>query len=102
MKMIHLIVVAIIVTFPSFSFAASPASKALTRKQEPGGNPIDTDMAINHPSEYAWKLFFYLNRQAQTGTAGKPDLSKNGITNYDDDMSTVWESWADETGRARS
>ncbi|MCL1079523.1 hypothetical protein D5R81_15780 [Parashewanella spongiae] len=98
MKINNWVVIIIFTIFPCCLFAASPASNALTQKQEPGGNPLDADLAINNPHEYAWKLFFYLNRQSQTGVAGVPDPAQHGISDYQDDIPTVWESWANETG----
>jgi hypothetical protein len=65
---------------------------------EPGGTPADVAMAINHPFEYAWKLFFYLHHQAKPGVAGEADPSKPTFRNYDDDQPVVWESWAAATG----
>ncbi|MDP9098299.1 MAG: hypothetical protein M3N48_04805 [Verrucomicrobiota bacterium] len=74
-----------------------PFAQAQT-KTEPGGNPADAGMAINQPFEYAWRLFFFLNHQAKSGTAGEPDESKETFRNYDDDKPVVWETWAAATG----
>jgi len=65
---------------------------------EPGGMPEDVNLAINHPHEYAWKLFFFLNHQAQQGSAGVPDSAKASIRDYDADHDVVWETWANATG----
>jgi hypothetical protein len=63
----------------------------------PGGTPEDADLAINHPDDYAWKLFLGINRQAAAGKPGEPDPGKT-ITQYDDDKPVVWESWALASG----
>jgi hypothetical protein len=86
------------VFFISNHALANSAADSLIGTVEPGGNSIDVDMAINEPHEYAWKLFFYLNRQAKSGTAGMPDPSKNGLKEYDDNLPVVWETWANATG----
>ena len=65
---------------------------------EPGGTPADTALAIQNPDEYAWRLFFFLSRQALPGKAGVPDPGKPGLAQYDPDRDVVWETWALETG----
>lgn len=66
--------------------------------EEPGGTPADAVAASQHPDEYAWQLFLFLNRQAKTGFAGVPDETKNTIRDYDDDKSVVWETWGLSSG----
>lgn len=61
---------------------------------EPGGDAEGARLAIQQPDEYAWQLFFYINRQAQAGTAGKADLTKATLKDYDPDTDVVWETWA--------
>jgi hypothetical protein len=60
---------------------------------EPGGTPADAALAQGNPDQYAWQLFAYLNRQAETGVAGVADRTKAPF-HEDDDTDTVWESWA--------
>ncbi len=64
----------------------------------PGGRPIDTAMAVNNPDEFAWQLFFGLNRQALPGKAGVPDPACPTIRKYDADRPVVWETWALASG----
>ncbi len=64
------------------------------QKQEIGGRPEDTALAINNPHEFAWQLFFAINRQAMLGKAGVPDPTKPTIKDYDPDQPVVWETWA--------
>lgn len=55
-------------------------------------------MAINDPDEYAWQLFFFLNRPAKSGMAGEADPSgKFGEVNPN--ASLVWETWALASGQ---
>ncbi len=73
------------------------ARTPLARTDEPGGTPADAALAKSNPDEYAWQLFFFLNRQAETDVgfhAGKIDSSKADLNSYDDDKDVVWESWA--------
>lgn len=65
---------------------------------EPGGTPEDVHMAVNEPFDYAWKLFFFLNRQAKPGKAGVADPAKATLRDYDPDTPVVWETWANATG----
>jgi hypothetical protein len=67
-------------------------------QSEPGGSPADANTAMNHPDDYAWALFFFLNRQADSSLAGKPDLQKKNLNDYDPDTPVVWETWALASG----
>ncbi|MCX4151458.1 MULTISPECIES: hypothetical protein [Paraburkholderia] len=80
-----------------FPFGLLAASLPVSDK-EPGGTAEDTAMAIQSPYDYAWKLFFFLNRQAVPGQAGVADPSKLDIRSYDPDKPVVWETWALATG----
>ncbi len=71
---------------------------AFGRVQEPGGTPEAAVLALTKPHEYAWQLFFYLNRQAKSGVAGEPDESKRSLLEYDPDKDVVWETWALASG----
>ena len=55
-----------------------PAGNAII---EPGGAASDASLALSDPDEYAWNLFFFINRQALPGFAGVADGSKS-ITQY--------------------
>ena len=72
-------------------------SVAQTPVPEPGGLSADTDLAINNPDEYAWRLFLFMSRQAAAGTAGVADPAKT-IQQYDPDTPVVWETWALASG----
>lgn len=74
------------------------ATVILDETNEPGGSPADAAMASQNPNEYAWRLFFFMNRQAATGRAGEVDQSKANLLSYDADRPTVWESWALSSG----
>lgn len=65
---------------------------------EPGGTPEDAAMALRQPDEFAWRLFFYINRQALDGTAGVADPRLASLRDYSDDQPTVWETWALASG----
>jgi hypothetical protein len=65
--------------------------------KEPGGTGADAYLAVNDPDEYAWQLFFFLNRQAQIGSAGIPDPWKK-FGELDTDTPVVWETWALASG----
>ena len=74
--------------------------------KEPGGSPDDAYMAQFDPDEYAWQLFFYLNRPAIAGVAGEADPQRHfgEICGVKDprrhfgevcpDTAFVWETWA--------
>ncbi|WP_169977566.1 hypothetical protein [Tautonia rosea] len=64
----------------------------------PGGRPEDASRATNDPHEFAWRLFFALNRQAELGTAGVPDPDRPTIRDYDPDRPVTWETWALASG----
>jgi hypothetical protein len=66
--------------------------------EEPGGSPADAVAASQHPDEYAWQLFLFLNRQAKTGVAGIADDTKATIRDYDNDKPVVWETWGLSSG----
>ena len=69
--------------------------------REPGGEPADVTLAVNNPDEYAWRLFFYLNRQAVRGIAGVADPERS-IRQYDPNKPVVWETWALASGAGRT
>jgi hypothetical protein len=60
---------------------------------EPGGTPADATLAETNPDQYAWELFAYLVRQAQSGAAGVADPNKLPF-HEQDDTDGVWETWA--------
>jgi hypothetical protein len=64
---------------------------------EPGGTAEDTKLAYSNPDEYAWKLFFFLNRPAQSGRAGIADKSKK-FGDFSPETPLVWETWALASG----
>jgi hypothetical protein len=64
---------------------------------EPGGDPASAHMAQANPDEYAWRIFEFINLQAAPDSAGVPAPGKS-ITQYDDNTSTVWETWALSSG----
>jgi hypothetical protein len=68
---------------------------------EPGGVPADQTMALTGPDEYAWRLFFFLNRPAKSGTAGIADETRK-FGDTAGNVSMVWETWALASGRADS
>jgi hypothetical protein len=74
------------------------SSSYLTRNDEPGGTPSDASTARNDPDEYAWQLFFYLNRQASNDSAGVPDPAEHTFQDDEPGMAVVWESWALASG----
>src|ERR1700733_1792083 len=69
--------------------------------KEPGGTRGDAFRALNDPDEYAWQLFFYLNRPARAGRAGKADWRKK-FGDFDSEGALVWESWALASGGDKS
>lgn len=72
-----------------------------SRLREPGGTPEGAYLALNDPDEYAWQLFFFINRPAQPGQAGVPDLKKS-FGDFDPNRSFVWETWALASGDNKS
>jgi hypothetical protein len=68
---------------------------------EPGGVPADQTMALTTPDEYAWRLFFFLNRPAKGGTAGGADENRK-FGDTAGNVSMVWETWALASGGAAS
>src|SRR5438477_7316842 len=78
--------------------SAKSGPQASVENTEPGGTKADSDLAQSNPDEYAWRLFFFLARQAQTGTAGFPDPSKHTFLQYSPDAADVWETWALASG----
>ncbi|HLI65080.1 MAG TPA: hypothetical protein VKU90_01835 [Caulobacteraceae bacterium] len=60
---------------------------------EPGGAPADIAQAISDPDEYAWRLFTYVNTQAEPGAAGVAAPGRS-IRDYEPDKPVVWETWA--------
>lgn len=87
----------LIFTLGVLSFGSVTEAGDAPKHPGPGGHPADVDAALNHPDDYAWTLFMYLNRQALPGAAGFPDPGKS-ITQYDDDKPVVWETWALSSG----
>jgi hypothetical protein len=69
--------------------------------REPGGEPADVAMALGDPDEYAWRLFFFVNRQAARGAAGVADAGRS-IRQYDPDKPVVWETWALASGERQT
>lgn len=68
---------------------------------EPGGTADATAIALSNPAEYAWQLFFFLNRQAKSGVAGVADDTKP-FGKLDPGASVVWETWAMASGGDQS
>jgi hypothetical protein len=64
---------------------------------EPGGTADATALALSNPAEFAWQLFFFLNRQAKSGVAGVADENK-AFGTLDPGASLVWETWAMASG----
>jgi hypothetical protein len=75
-----------------FSLACWPAGP-----KEPGGTRADAYTALNDPDEYAWQLFFFLNRPSQKNAAGIPDRWRK-FGEVDPDIPVVWETWALASG----
>jgi hypothetical protein len=65
---------------------------------EPGGTKADEKQASEDPTQYAWRLFTFLNQQAKADEPGVPDPNKQPWTNPDDNVDVVWESWALASG----
>lgn len=83
----------------SLAFAATSAmAQAVV---EPGGVPADQSMALTNPDEYAWHVFFFLNRPAKSGTAGVADENRK-FGDVAGNVSMVWETWALASGQAAS
>jgi hypothetical protein len=83
----------------SLAFAATSAmAQAVV---EPGGVPADQSMALTNPDEYAWHVFFFLNRPAKSGTAGIADENRK-FGDVAGNVSMVWETWALTSGQAAS
>jgi hypothetical protein len=69
--------------------------------REPGGIPEDQVLALTTPDEFAWQLFFFMNRPAKPGTAGVADeTARFGDTAGGRPM--VWETWALASGDDQS
>ena len=66
--------------------------------EEPGGAESDAGFAINFPDDYAWRIFAYINQQADPNSPGVPDPTKSSFRCYDADKDVVWESWALASG----
>jgi hypothetical protein len=78
-----------------------PKASAASPLREPGGAPEDVALAVNNPDEYAWRMFFFINRQAQPGAAGVAE-PKGSIRRYGADSPVVWETWALVSGQAKT
>jgi len=74
------------------------SAPALSAAAATGGRPEDVALAVNDPDEYAWRLFFAVNRQADPARPGLADPAKP-IRQYDPDAPVVWETWALVSGR---
>jgi carboxypeptidase T len=74
------------------------ASEPTGTLEQVGGDAGSAAQAITAPDEYAWRLFFGLNRQAHLSHRGEPDPAADGISKYDPDRSVVWETWALASG----
>lgn len=84
---------------PSRTTTTSKSSpSALIQDTEPGGTKADSDLAQSNPDEYAWRLFFFMARQAEKGAAGIPDPSKPTILQDEGGAALVWETWALASG----
>jgi hypothetical protein len=92
---------ALLAMLPPVSDPTHAAAPAADTARAPGGSPEDIALAASDPDEYAWRLFFYINRQAQPGSAGLADPGKT-IRQYDPDQPVVWETWALISGAGRS
>jgi hypothetical protein len=71
------------------------------RLKEPGGTAEDAKLALTNPDEYAWHLFFFLNHQAKSGIAGRPDETKM-FGQLDPEAPVVWETWGLASGGDQS
>jgi hypothetical protein len=73
------------------------APRSPYRIAEPGGKADDALNALTKPDEYAWQLFFFLNRQALPGKAGWADPQLR-FGQHNPDAPLVWETWALASG----
>lgn len=78
------------------------APPALTRDDEPGGTVADAKLASSNPDEYAWQLFFFINRQASDRAAGVPDSQEATFLDDKPGAAVVWEGWALASGDQES
>jgi hypothetical protein len=67
----------------------------------PGGRAADVAAARDHPEAFAWRVFDYLDRQAEPGAAGLAHPARP-IGRYDEDAPVVWETWALVSGARAS
>ena len=81
--------------------APTPKPVRSAAETAPGGRAADAREAESHPDAYAWRLFLYLNRQAQPGAAGLADPARP-IARYDAGAPVVWETWALVSGARAS
>jgi hypothetical protein len=65
--------------------------------REPGGTADHVQLALQDPDEYAWQIFFFLNRPAARGKAGIADPNQN-FGEVTADRQLVWETWALASG----
>jgi hypothetical protein len=65
---------------------------------EPGQMKAWAACAQADPDEYAWRLFFYLNQQADPKKRGSPDPSRSGFRDSEAGKAVVWETWARSSG----
>jgi hypothetical protein len=86
-----------------FGYVACSSSSSVCAASivEPGGTTDATALALSNPSEYAWRLFLFLNHQAKPGAAGVADENKT-FDNLDPGASPVWETWAMASGQDAS
>jgi hypothetical protein len=64
---------------------------------EPGGTAADQVVALTNPDEFAWRLFFFLNRPAKAGSAGIADDTRM-FGDVAGAAPMVWETWAMASG----
>lgn len=68
---------------------------------EPGGGGLDVEMAVFQTDEFAWRLFLWLNTQADLDAS--PGSQRPGASPiaYDPDTPVVWETWALATSEGK-